>query len=323
MTVYFASSEDIDFDNRTANIVTSAGKFDASYARACFRCILDGSLDASIDTGISTMYMTCRAVFENAAYPSSNRQIFTFRDGGTDVIRLIPVSGVWTLQTYDSGWISRATFSTLPGANVLVKLTLKVVLHASEGEITAWIGDTEVASWTGDTIGSTGATTLDTIKFRSNAYTSGAEVWYSEIIIADELTINMRVATLVFEADGSHSEWTNGWANIDEITENQGDLIQSDVADQRELMNLSAYNGSADLIVRRIIVSARAIRGVGGPQNLQLAVRHGTTDGFSSSKALSEIYTTYRDNWDINPDTGVAWTIADLASLQAGVKSIT
>jgi len=89
------------------------------------------------------------------------------------------------------------------------------------------------------------------------------------------------------------------------------------------LMDVTAYTGNTDFAVQTVRVIAKALRGTTGPQNFQFAARHNVTDGFSGNKGITGVYSLLSHNFDLNPDTGVAWTTADLAAAQFGVKSIT
>ncbi len=329
MTIHFGSSEDIDFllTGVTAPD-TTAGKFDPNFSRGMFRCRdgPQGHLFAILDSGLSTFYCTYRF---SQAFPNNVDKDFIhvlITDGSTFVARIFVFNGVWRLDTRDGGgWVTRvSSLTSVPGNNVLTKITIKLVLHATTGEFTVWVGDTEVGSFIGDTIGDTGATTVDKIRFTSSDSDGANATFISEVVIADEQTINMRVATLVPEGDGNQVDWVNGFAAVDELINSASDSIQSASANEVELMTLTDYAGSTDMVVRTVFVSAKAIRGASGPQNLQLAVREGATDGFSANKALTEVYTTFKNSFTVNPDTGpAAWTLPELDTMEAGVKSIT
>ncbi len=328
MTIHFGSGEDIDFARAGdfTSVDTVAGRFDSAYARNSLRTEAAGTITFDIDTPIATFYLTARYNQNNPTFVGADAAPITIFEGSTPVARIKTTAGVWRLQTRESAaWVNRgSSFSTSPGsAPTLNKLTLKVVLHASTGEITAWVGNVQVATFTGDTIGDTGATGLDTVTLRSNDDAANQDAYWSEVIVADEQTINMRVATLVPNGDGNQVDWVNGFAAVDEIAVSAEDTIQSASANEVELMTLTNYAGSTDLVVRTVFVSAKAIRGASGPQNLQLAVREGVTDGFSANKALTEVYTTFKNSFTTNPDTGpAAWDLTELDTMEAGVKSI-
>ena len=324
MTVYFGSSEDIDFTLINGAVVsTTSGRFDATYARSSIRAYESNkSATVNLPTPLTTLFCTYRFWQTSPGFGGADYPALTIQEGSTGVARINTTNGVWTLQTYDSGWVTRATFSSIPTAATVIKLTLKVVLDGTSGIITAWVGDNEVATWTGDTVGSTGATGLDTLVFTSidagpNDYTS-----ISEVVVADEHTINMRVATLVPNADGANTAWTNDYNAVDEITNSTADTLKSPIANQIETMGLSNYGGSSDLVIRTLFVSPRAVKSSGGPQQLQATIRVSTAEYFSSTSAVSTVYATYRKEWATNPYTAADWTIADIDALEAGVKSI-
>lgn len=323
MTIYFASSEDIDFELFSGAVVsTTADRFDADYARCSIKTnVAIDYFSCDIDTPLTTIYLSCQWWCSGNSSAVADNEAIVFSDGTTDVFKLQPANGVWKIYSYDAGWQLRATLSSAPTNSALIKITIKFVLAVS-GSIEVWYDEVSQGSWAGDTIGDTGVSGVDTFEFR-NIFSGALDVYVSEVVIADEQTINMRVATLVPNANGTNTAWVNDYTAVDEVVDSDADTLQSDTADQVETMGLTNYGGSTDLIVAAVFVSAKAIRGASGPQNLQLAVREGATEGFGANKALSLVYAVYRDIWETNPDTAAAWTLSELDTLEAGVKSIT
>lgn len=148
-------------------------------------------------------------------------------------------------------------------------------------------------------------------------------VYVSQIAVADEPTVGWRVMQGYMSGAGASTAWTGDHTTVDEAALNEADYIYSNTADQIETFAYTLVGSTTGYIPRAVAVSARAKRGGSGPQNLQLALRSGSTNYFSGSKALGLGYESYQHVWNTNPDTSADWTTSQLAALQPGVKSIT
>lgn len=147
---------------------------------------------------------------------------------------------------------------------------------------------------------------------------------YGGVVIATENTIGWRLGRLIPLANGANTAWTGDVSSVDETANNDSDYIYSGTADQVETYTVSNYPASfTGYVPRAVAVSARAKRNTTGPQGLQLCLRVDGTDYFSATKTLGLGYTGQEHVWETNPDTGLAWTSAQLVGLQIGVKSIT
>ncbi len=356
MTIYFASSEDIDFTLVTGiwSQLTTAGFYDGLYARSAirlngsgtprnaFRCDMNGA-------SLTNMWISMRARHDDPASTLMDDDMLNLRQGTQVVARIDAANGVWSIQTWDGGWTIRDTFSIQLTAGVIQKMIIKFTLHASNGEFSIWINDNLTATWLGDTIGDTGATAIDNLLFQEAGASSSLDQFYSEIMVADEDITNMRCATLWPNADGNATAWSGGWADVDENTVSEADFITSDTADQVEMMNVTPYLGSTELFVHSVFVSAKTARNaisaiqledgagnlqledgtgdllledVSGPESAQLGIRHNVTDSFSVTKPLTSASETINAQFTLNPDTSQPFTVAELDTVQAGIKSI-
>jgi len=322
MTILFFTSEDLDM--ALSGIATFTGSdIDTNYVRRGVQIGQSGSgLDVNFDTSSDNFYISYQLHHDNPTSGGNDLITFQMFQGANEVFRIHPSNGIWRAFTFDGGAQLRDTFTTQPPVNVRRKITIQFHLAVS-GSFTVWIGDEQVASFSGDTIGDTGATAVDAAAWRPSNTPSAVNQTISEIVVATEHTINMRVAVLVPNGEGNQTQWTNGFGEIDDITLSTADRIFTDTVDQVEMMNFSDYGGDADLVVKALSATVSAQRGATGPQNLQLGFRENVTEVFSSNKALTEVFTVFKARQDTNPDTSNPWTLAELDSMQAGVKSIT
>lgn len=73
--------------------------------------------------------------------------------------------------------------------------------------------------------------------------------------------------------------------------------------------------------IRNIKVWARA-KGIGTPDSVNLFLRIGGVDYFSSSVPVTTSYADYSYQWTTNPSNSSNWVIADLNSLEAGFQLV-
>jgi hypothetical protein len=99
-----------------------------------------------------------------------------------------------------------------------------------------------------------------------------------------------------------------------------GQSISTSVVGNRESWDISPYNGPAvSVSIRAVVNKYRGNKGVTGPQNVTPYTRHGAT--IEDGTPYSPDGTDHLAVLDNNPDTGVPWEPADLATLQVGVKA--
>lgn len=146
---------------------------------------------------------------------------------------------------------------------------------------------------------------------------------FGGMVVATEPTIGWRVGRLVPSGAGANTAWVGDYVSVDETTLVETDYIYSGTANQVETFTVTLSPAITGYVPRAVAVSARARRGASGPANIQMALRSGSTDYFSSSLSLGLGYTGNFNIWTTNPDTSAAWVSTQISALQIGVKSIT
>ncbi len=354
MTIFFASSEDIDFLPAGGSLLvsTSTAHFDPVYARCA---VYGGTITNSfIDTvplvtPLPVFYAHFRMHVPAFNSTSNDSALMDFRGENDLIARLAMTNAVVRNQINATG--SLVNSGSWPAVYTAATRTydVKIVMDDTNGEFTVWQDGAVQGSFVGDTQGILGDTGVTTIRFRSPRDDRCGRI--SELVIADEPLFDVRCATLVPDGVGSASDWTGDFTDVDEVTESQVDTLTSVLAGDVEMMNLTAYGGvTTNFFVKAVVVSAKARRtdtdailledGSGVllleegstdkillentiPTNIQIAVRHGATDGFGNTQLLTEAYAQANHIFPLNPDTSGQWTTTDLAAIQAGVKSIT
>jgi hypothetical protein len=133
------------------------------------------------------------------------------------------------------------------------------------------------------------------------------------------------MAQLAPTAAGFYSQWNGAFTDIDEVGIADSLFIDTPTANNISTFDKTTVPSALDsgYEVVAIGIVAKAKRGAGGPQNLQLVCRSGTTDGVSSTIALDLGYENHRAVFATDPNTASAWTFANLDACEIGVKAIT
>jgi hypothetical protein len=115
------------------------------------------------------------------------------------------------------------------------------------------------------------------------------------------------------------------WEDVDEVTaDDDTTRVTKPGADNnwvRDLYNLPTHSGSGTInsitVYARCKVSAGAIP---DQTNLKIAIKTGGTAYEGSGVQLTTSYVDYSNQWNTNPQTGVAWTWGNIDALQTGVS---
>ena len=206
----------------------------------------------------------------------------------------------------------------------LHRIDVHIKMDDTTGVIEYYVDEILVSSFSGDTI-RTAALTMDGVLIRSIDASNGGNVCtYSAIIVADEDTRDLMYLQGAVNGDGAETAWTGDYTAVDETGVNTVDGISSaNNGDVETFSKVALLASLSDYEVYGVGLNAVAKRGATGPQNLQLAVRSGSTNVFSASKALDLEYTAYPEVFTVNPATAAPWTFAEADAAQVGVKAVT
>jgi hypothetical protein len=264
------------------------------------------------------------------SYPASSTtlvRLVEFLDsGGVGQVRLTGSWGggsanpIWQMERWDgSAWVSVGNCTAPPGARQTIDI--HVVSNTASGSIDLYMSGTKRI--TSPTVDLSGFTGIEQARFWGITRTIPADSSISQVIMATETTIGMRLGTIPMTGNGASTAWTGDYTNIDEIAYNDGDEINSGTANDIELYTGTPVPAFTGYTIRALAVTARAKKSGSGPAQMQLAIRSGGTNYFSSTLALDVAYGGFCKVWETNPATTAAWQSSELSALQYGVKSIT
>lgn len=313
-------------DGNVSEDTNNGGQYDTSFSRCALECDMNSSYAESPSiASLTTAWIHFALMRQGTVGSHSTQTVFEWlnESGSARIrIRVDHSTQALTLQYWNgSAWTTAGSSITL-NLSVVQHIDLNVVCNSASGYATLYVSGTQRI--TSGTIDLSGTTALDKIRLygTDNAGVVGYPLNWSQVIVADEPTVGWRLKTIAPTGAGATTSWTGGYTEIDEAVYSDADFINSSVADQVELFahGTTIPDGYS---VQGIVVTARAKRGVTGPQNLQLALRSSGTTYFSSSKALDVGYSAYLNVWETDPATSAAFTTSAITSLQFGVKSIT
>lgn len=132
-----------------------------------------------------------------------------------------------------------------------------------------------------------------------------------------------RISPLEPAAAGSSTDWIpNGLVNHRNVAEND---------DGDNTINITTTVGATDLfeyqqpqIPAGIILATQEVtiarRGVATVHDIAPVIRSGGTNYEGTQYALGTSFSTNTQIREVNPDTGLPWTVADLAAIEAGYR---
>lgn len=136
---------------------------------------------------------------------------------------------------------------------------------------------------------------------------------WNQVIITDaaEPTINWNLWTVPPNADGTDTDGTGTYADVDELVMNTSDFIQLDNAGDKHSFLHAAI--TVEDFVRGVVVAACARRVDGsGPQNIRPYLIIGGVRYYGDTYALTTSFFDYEYIWGLNPATATDWTTADV-----------
>jgi len=137
----------------------------------------------------------------------------------------------------------------------------------------------------------------------------------------------MAVVTLTVDGDGNTiSGFGAEGGTFTRVQSDDGDTtrLYSPTPDDVRQFSLSDTAGLSGATINSVTVYEKYRSLDPDPNTIQIGVRSGSTDYWSANKDTVNVttYVLFSETWATNPNTSVAWTVADLDALQIGIKKI-
>lgn len=312
-----------------ATVDTTSGHYRSSYTREDIKCasgIQNGIYAETPQRTLTSFWLTAQCYISGVA----NNQIWLAFNDSSAVQRLYLETANASNQMLlikQNAVGSKTTLLTssanFPSTSGIVRIDIFIDYTTTGNTFALFIGGALFMTYTGD-ITTDSATSLSTVLFGSSA--TGSGTGWSELRLQDTDTRGIQfIGTLVPAANGNTDAWdVGGVTNINPVTINPANNNASGTATQLQEYTI-ATPPTGNYTLLDLVVSTQASVGATGPQNIQMDVRTGGTSYPQSdaSPAPATAAAPVQTSIPLNPNTGIAWTEADIANVgfNIGMKS--
>jgi hypothetical protein len=192
---------------------------------------------------------------------------------------------------------------------------------------------TNSINFSGDTKNAGTNSTIDQVRVGVSG--AGTNMNFDDLYVLNSLgsTNNnflgdVRVYTLMPNANGDRSEMTGSDGNstdnyllVDEVPYSTADYVDGDVAAEGDLYNIQSL-GSTPATIFAVQNTVIAAKDDAGARSIKPIIKIGGTTYNGATTALSTAYDSYMTIYETNPNSGVAWTNANVDSLQIGAETV-
>jgi len=207
----------------------------------------------------------------------------------------------------------------------------KVICHSSTGSYEVRIGETNVLSASG--VNTQAGSHVYHTTFQLAQYTADVPTRFDDVYCLDgsgamnnDFLGNMRVCAIYPNADTVAKAWTrsggaDNYALVDEVVcDDDVTYVESELTDQKDLYDYSVLSGIPSAI-KGIQVNTICRETDAETFSLITVVKSGATESDDSPQVIgTSSYISKRRNLELDPDTGVAWTVEGINAVQVGIK---
>lgn len=246
-------------------------------------------------------------------------------DDDNDVIRLYGDGTTVFLQYYDgSAWQDVGSgWTYIPSSGNRQHWAIEFDLSAS-GAVGLYVAKTEIARIEGDFSGLAPIASAWFGKWNTGGLGDGTT--YSEWIASLDNGLEKRFYCKPPTADGAETDWTGGYASIDETGVSVTDNIASDTAGQVSTFKRGARTFTGPAAINAVVLPFYARKAPSGPGKIIPVLRQGgTTREAGDPIDLGYGLRGFAPIIHESPATGLAWSLSEAndADLEFGYKSAT
>lgn len=343
MTIFAACSETEGLDTvgaETSNVTTGAAVV-SGVNRAAINLYNRNASTITLSSGLNEGWLHARIVPRQGSASSNLSNvdyILSIRDGSGNI-----VAGFYQNDNNSIGMDWWATYFGDPSIGTANTTTTGVFIGVPSGaydvDLYFKISDTVgILRWyvngslirevTGDTKPGS-STTIDSIRIAACGATGSAasqnSITVSQIFVSDLPTIGGRLHTLPLSA-GSVNQWAGAVTDINAADETRTTFMSEDTTGEQVLFaagDVASLNSGNK--ISAVVMSASAQSLTGSPvTKLRGRVRLSGTDyTIGSDKTLSTGFQPARLIADLNPATGLPWTLAEVNAMEIGFQALT
>lgn len=249
----------------------------------------------------------------------------SFLYNGT-ILGVLLVAGANGPLYFQRGSTTIVTGTTNIATDQVCHIEVRYKPDSVSGVVQVKLDQTLELDFSGNT--SDGGSVINTFGFGSTigeAYF--AEGYIDDIVLDDAGWIgNSKIAGIKPNATGNSTQWTpsagNNWECVDDIPPGFSDYIKTNTVDKLDTYGLSDLTGSIQSIESVQVEAWCGKSGVPTPGHVQLGLRTNSNNYFSGNVDIPMNDSRVLNIWENNPYTGLPWTVSDVNSLEAGIKSV-
>lgn len=306
---------------------TTAAHFDSAYVQAAIGIHSQSTLTTTpLATPITEGWMHFEWYHDAAISSTIDQSMWVIQSGSTPLFRLSITNNNFTVLQYYNGssWQTLQTISSQSlNYDEKYKWDIYLNMHDTTGVLQVYLNDVLLFDYSGDTIRTT-PTDFDRLVLQSvSPLGAGATCYFSQVIIADEDTRNLKVFASTLTGAGTTNDFTSGvYTDVDEEGKSDDtDKLSSGTANQ--IFLAATENMPAGRVPKAVAINARALQVTFGPTKINLAIRSGGTNYYSSDLALGSVLGPVANVWNTDPATAAPWTESGFNAIEAGVRSRT
>lgn len=247
---------------------------------------------------------------------------------GVNVVFNPASSSSITANLGDTALETFSGFQVLINTNIWYYLEVKVLCHPTDGTIEVRLNGTTIISLSGINT-QTGAEPYYNMVSLGGSYHSQCDDFY--VCDGTGATCNdfqgvCKVIGIFPNADTATIQWapstgTTHYNLVNENPRNTSDYVSTGTQSDTDLYSYPSLTGDTTIIGIQVNTQASLPSGTSVIIESPI-VSNGITDFGPDTQILSSSYYDARHISMTNPDTGTAWTVADLAAAQIGIKAM-
>lgn len=327
MTILWCGGEDIDFPNGIVPTISGHNNAEGySRLNTALSCHTVGSfVKSTVFPGGAVTSAWMMAYIYNECTVDTLTCGLGFGKSGTNkgIFLGLTYAGLIKIYKYDGASATLLATSANPFntySSTPKRLDMRVSNYGADATVDMYIDNVLAVTYTGD-ITVAGMTDFDSVYIGCPG--SNSRLYASEIVVADEDTRTMRLKTLVPTSDGTTTDMTGSYADVDETAINDADVNYTDTAGVDQQFNVSDLPAGT-FAIKAVKIACRACKSEDASiDKLALGYNSGGTVAVGADQALTTAWATCESLDNVNPVTGNAWLQSEMNALQLNVRSAT
>ena len=257
---------------------------------------------------------------------TAGTRVISFYNGTTLLAEIRRNTSSGMMEAYRGSTLIASGSNAYTSTATIMVIQFYYDADTTAGSLVVKVNGTIEINFSGKTVDS--ALQINAVKLGEEGVSSNY-AYYTDIALdsAAYPSITARIQTLVPGGTGNLDDWTpmgyaNNWENVRPIPVNWATYNKVNATGQVDLFATENLSGAISVLC--VQVDAVALEeGTATPQNIQLAVRSGSTNYFSGDKLVPSINPGLLSNlWETDPATAAAWLVDGVDAMEIGYKAV-